>query len=89
MSGQQGGSRWGGFLSGAVAGLESRLDTILAEDNQASAKSRAAEAAAKQDAAEKAATQRLQVDQGGHFHNLLAWEETYLLGVDSRASKLT
>ncbi|KAF2153109.1 hypothetical protein K461DRAFT_285960 [Myriangium duriaei CBS 260.36] len=32
-------SRWGSLLSGAVAGLESRLDTILAEDNQASAKS--------------------------------------------------
>ena len=47
MSGQQG-SRWGSLLSGAVAGLESRLDTILAEDSQASAKSRAAEQAEKQ-----------------------------------------
>lgn len=35
------GSRWGSLLSGAVAGLESRLDTILAEDNEASARSRA------------------------------------------------
>lgn len=34
-------SRWGSLLSGAVAGLESRLDTILAEDNEASARSRA------------------------------------------------
>ena len=25
-------SRWGSLLSGAVAGIESRLDTILAED---------------------------------------------------------
>jgi septal ring factor EnvC (AmiA/AmiB activator) len=61
MSGQQG-SRWGSLLSGAVAGLESRLDTILAEDTQASAKARAAEAAAKKEAAEK---KRLEVEQGG------------------------
>ena len=39
-------SRWGSLLSGAVAGIESRLDTILAEDNEASAKSRAADKAA-------------------------------------------
>ena len=37
------GSRWGSLLSGAVAGLESRLDTILADDNEASARSRATE----------------------------------------------
>jgi TATA element modulatory factor len=61
-----GGGRWGSLLSGAVAGLESRLDTILAEDNQASAKSRAADAAAKAEKAEKEAAekQRLSVDQG-------------------------
>lgn len=39
---------WGSLLSGAVAGLESRLDTYLADDDQASAKQRAAEEAAKQ-----------------------------------------
>ncbi|KAI4726268.1 hypothetical protein E4T49_05989 [Aureobasidium sp. EXF-10728] len=39
-------SRWGSLLSGAVAGLESRLDTILAEDNEASARSRAQDQAA-------------------------------------------
>ncbi|KAF2746456.1 hypothetical protein M011DRAFT_404304 [Sporormia fimetaria CBS 119925] len=49
MSSAQG-SRWGSLLSGAVAGLESRLDTILADDNQASAKSRAADAAVKPNA---------------------------------------
>ncbi|KAK4993811.1 hypothetical protein LTR50_000024 [Elasticomyces elasticus] len=38
-------SRWGSLLSGAVAGLESRLDTILAEDSEASARTRAAEKA--------------------------------------------
>ncbi|KAF1989409.1 hypothetical protein K402DRAFT_272110 [Aulographum hederae CBS 113979] len=38
---------WGSFLSGAVAGLESRLDNILADEADASAKSRAAEEAAK------------------------------------------
>ncbi|KAK6005167.1 hypothetical protein QM012_007946 [Aureobasidium pullulans] len=50
-------SRWGSLLSGAVAGLESRLDTILAEDNEASARSRAQDKAAAQEksSAEKAA----------------------------------
>ncbi|KAF2813266.1 uncharacterized protein BDZ99DRAFT_411876, partial [Mytilinidion resinicola] len=59
-------SRWGSLLSGAVAGLESRLDTILAEDDQASARARAAEAKAKQEAAEKAAAEksRLQPEPG-------------------------
>jgi hypothetical protein len=47
---------WGSFLGSAVSGLESRLDSILTDDDQASAKSRAAEAAEKQ---------RLQVEQGG------------------------
>lgn len=42
----KGSSRWGSLLSGAVAGLESRLDTILAEDNEASARSRAQDAPA-------------------------------------------
>lgn len=46
---------WGSFLGSAVSGLESRLDSILTDDDQASAKSRAAEAAE---------NQRLQVDQG-------------------------
>ncbi|PSK37460.1 hypothetical protein B9Z65_2202 [Elsinoe australis] len=44
-------SRWGSLLSGAVAGLESRLDTILTDDNEASAKSRIADAEAKAAAA--------------------------------------
>lgn len=39
------GSRWGSLLSGAVSGLESRLDTILGDDPEASAKSRAVEKA--------------------------------------------
>lgn len=56
-------SRWGSLLSGAVAGLESRLDTILADDDQASAKARAAEATAKQETGEP---QKLAVEQGGH-----------------------
>lgn len=34
---------WGSLLSGAVANLESRLDTILADDNEASARQREAE----------------------------------------------
>ena len=59
-------SRWGSLLQGAVAGIESRLDTILAEDDQASARSRAADEAAKQATAEKAAAEkaRLQQEQG-------------------------
>ncbi|KAK5114872.1 hypothetical protein LTR62_002029 [Meristemomyces frigidus] len=39
---------WGSLLSGAVANLESRLDTILAEDSEASARQRANEAALKE-----------------------------------------
>jgi hypothetical protein len=46
-------SRWGSLLSGAVAGLESRLDTILADDEQASARARAAEEANKAKAAKE------------------------------------
>ncbi|KAF2202156.1 M protein repeat protein-like protein [Delitschia confertaspora ATCC 74209] len=62
----KGGSRWGSLLSGAVAGLESRLDTILADDDQASAKLRVAEEKAKQEAAVKAAADkgRLQAEPG-------------------------
>jgi hypothetical protein len=55
------GSRWGSLLSGAVAGIESRLDTILAEDSEASARSRAADKAA----AEKAADEKNAVVQPG------------------------
>ncbi|KAL6702607.1 hypothetical protein ACN47E_001307 [Coniothyrium glycines] len=52
-----------GWFSSAISGLESRLDTILAEDDQASAKSRAAEAAAKAESTEKtAADTRLAVE---------------------------
>jgi TATA element modulatory factor len=47
--------RWG--FSNLVAGLESRLDTILAEDDQSSAKARAAEEALKQQKAALAAVE--------------------------------
>ena len=63
-------SGWGSLLGSAVAGLESRLDTILAEDDPASARAKAADAA-KQDAAKTAADkekQRLQADQSGCIH---------------------
>lgn len=40
------GSRWGSLLSGAVAGLESRLDNIFAEEEERAAKERAAAKAA-------------------------------------------
>jgi hypothetical protein len=55
-------SRWGSILSGAVAGLESKLDIILADDEQASARSRAAEEAAKK--AKLDTPKALKVDQG-------------------------
>lgn len=87
MSGQRKGG-WGSFLGTAVAGLESRLDTILADDDQASARARAAEAAAKQEAAEKAAAaekRRLQVDQGGLQSSLL--ESCHISGGDGRIGK--
>ncbi|OJD37715.1 m protein repeat protein [Diplodia corticola] len=53
MSAKQSGKGWGSFLQGAVAGLESRLDTILAEDDQASARSRADDSLRKKAAAEQ------------------------------------
>ncbi|KAI6863511.1 hypothetical protein D0864_00936 [Hortaea werneckii] len=46
--GASGGGGWGSIFSGAVANLESRLDTILAEDSEASARQRASEAALKE-----------------------------------------
>ncbi|PNS19791.1 hypothetical protein CAC42_7758 [Sphaceloma murrayae] len=54
-------SRWGSLLSGAVAGLESRLDTILTDDNEASAKSRLLEAEAKAAIAKAKEEEALQV----------------------------
>nr|POE56880.1 isoform 2 of tata element modulatory factor [Quercus suber] len=48
MSQKKTGGGWGSLLSGAVANLESRLDTILADDADASARERAAEKAAKE-----------------------------------------
>jgi hypothetical protein len=53
---------WGSLLGSAVAGLESRLDGILADDPQVAAKAKADAETAKQ-AADK---QRLQVEQGGY-----------------------
>ncbi|PSN72687.1 hypothetical protein BS50DRAFT_628832 [Corynespora cassiicola Philippines] len=62
MSGQRKGG-WGSLLSGAVAGLESRLDTILAEDG--TVKSKEPEAASKQEGADKAAAEKkLQLEPG-------------------------
>ena len=58
-------SRWGSLLSGAVAGLESKLDIILAEDDQASARSRLADEATKKAKVEK--DKPLKVDQGEKF----------------------
>ncbi|WPG99665.1 isoform 2 of tata element modulatory factor [Acrodontium crateriforme] len=52
---------WGSLLSGAVANLESRLDTILAEDSDASARERAAAQAAK----EAKARQQQELQMGG------------------------
>ena len=46
QQGKKGG--WGSLLSGAVAGIESRLDTILADEPEASAKSKAVDEAGKQ-----------------------------------------
>jgi len=61
MSAQRKGG-WGSLLGSAVAGLESRLDNILADDEQAAAKAKASAETAKQ----LADKQRLQVDQGGY-----------------------
>jgi hypothetical protein len=44
-----------GWWNSAISGLESRLDTILAEDAQGNPRPRAADAAGKHDASEQAA----------------------------------
>lgn len=49
--GKQGG--WGSFLSGAVAGLESRLDNMLADEDKNSARSKAQIQEQREDAAAK------------------------------------
>jgi hypothetical protein len=57
-----------GWWNSAISGLESRLDTILAEEAQGNAKPKGAEvaAAAKPDAPEKAAAEKkLAVEPGG------------------------
>jgi hypothetical protein len=55
-----------GWWNSAISGLESRLDTILAEDAQGNAKPKGAEATAKQDVSEKtAADKKLAVEPGG------------------------
>ena len=55
-------SRWGSILSGAVAGLESRLDSILADDDQASARQRAEEIVRQEKLKQK--QNALKVEQG-------------------------
>lgn len=62
MSQKKTGGGWGSLLSGAVANLESRLDTILADDAEASARERAAEKAAKE--AKDAAKNRPRTNSG-------------------------
>jgi hypothetical protein len=55
-----------GWWNSAISGLESRLDTILAEEAQANAKPKAGDGAAKPDAPEKAAAEKmLAVEPGG------------------------
>jgi hypothetical protein len=55
-------SRWGTILSGAVAGLESRLDSILADDDQASARQRSEEVARQEKLKQR--QNSLKVEQG-------------------------
>ncbi len=46
-------SKWGSLLQGAVANLESRLDTILAEDKEAAQKNTGANNASKTQQSQK------------------------------------
>jgi hypothetical protein len=58
------------WWNNAISGLESRLDTILAEDDQANAKAKAAGASANQDTSEKAPVdKKLGVEQAGLSRN--------------------
>jgi hypothetical protein len=58
------------WWNNAISGLESRLDTILAEEDQASAKAKAAGASANQDTSEKVSVdKKLGVEQAGLSRN--------------------
>ena len=54
-----------GWWNSAISGLESKLDTILAEDAQGNAKVKPAEAAAKPDAPDKVAVDKKLAVEGG------------------------
>jgi hypothetical protein len=56
-----------GWWNSAISGLESRLDTILAEEAQANARTKGAEASAKPDAPEKAAAEKKLAVEPGRF----------------------
>jgi hypothetical protein len=55
-----------GWWNSAISGLESKLDTILAEDGQAGAKAKAADGTTKLESPEKAVVaKKLVVEPGG------------------------
>jgi hypothetical protein len=57
-----------GWWNSAISGLESRLDTILAEEQGNAAKVKAAESASKQHVPEQAAADnKLAVEPGGYM----------------------
>lgn len=53
-----------GWWNSAISGLESKLDTILAEDGQPGAKSKGADPSAKPDADKAAVDKKLAVEPG-------------------------
>lgn len=55
-------SRWGSFLQQAVAGVESRLDTILADDDTPSKDSKTPELPAKKESTKTPAATKVQQD---------------------------
>ncbi|KAI9851656.1 MAG: hypothetical protein M1838_003125 [Thelocarpon superellum] len=58
-------SRWGSFLQQAVAGVESRLDTILADGDEASTKAPASNDTKAEQLSPKAGTPTTQASRGG------------------------
>lgn len=55
-------SRWGSFLQQAVAGVESRLDTILADDDTPSKDSKIPELPARKESSKVPAAAKVQQD---------------------------
>ena len=66
-----------GWWNSAISGLESRLDTILAEEAQGNAKPKGPDATAKQDASETAVVDKKLAVEPRKLNNKQRWMWTW------------